>query len=115
MTFGGADLAPTCGCSLRRRCLGNYPFDKNPKELEKHDVFGQNLRMPSRTLRVAAYLVFLSLFVTGCETYRSWRYPCVSRDPGLRGEVMRGANGQFLYFNGQCWTARPMPPTDTPF
>ena len=50
-----------------------------------------------------------------CATYRSWRYPCISHERGLRGEVMRSADGKFLYFNGVCWTTRPMPPTDTPF
>jgi hypothetical protein len=50
-----------------------------------------------------------------CASYRAWRYPCISREPGLRGEIMRSADGKFLYFNGSCWTARPMPPRDTPF
>ncbi len=48
-------------------------------------------------------------------TYRTWGNPCVSREPGLHGEVMQRADGKTLYFNGQCWTTRPLPPTDTPF
>jgi hypothetical protein len=66
----------------------------------------------------AAVLGVLGLFGVGavaCATYQAWRYPCVSREPGIRGEVMRGKDGKLLYFSGTCWTARPMPPTDTPF
>jgi hypothetical protein len=51
----------------------------------------------------------------GCATYQAWRYPCVSRESGLRGEVKRTAEGKLLYFNAQCWTSKPMPPRDTPF
>jgi hypothetical protein len=31
------------------------------------------------------------------------------------GEVMRKANGKYLYFNGECWTTKYVTPTDTPF
>jgi hypothetical protein len=66
-------------------------------------------------MRAAILIGLVCLALPGCETYRSWRYPCESREPGMRGEVMRGADGKFLYFDGECWTSRAMPPGDTPF
>ena len=69
----------------------------------------------SRALGLGLLFVIVGVGSVACASYRAWRYPCVSREPGLRGEVMRSADGKFLYFNGNCWTARPMPPTDTPF
>jgi hypothetical protein len=66
-------------------------------------------------LRLATVLALTALGAAGCEAYRDWRYPCVSRQSGLRGEAKRGADGKMLFFNGECWTARPMPPRDSPF
>jgi hypothetical protein len=68
----------------------------------------------SRTLRLAVLVAIVSIVFVACATDRASRYPCVSSDPGIRGEVMRTAEGKTLYFNGQCWTAQAMPPTDTP-
>ena len=70
--------------------------------------------MSGRRLLIVCVLVTCA-GLAGCNPYRSSRYSCVSREPGLRGEVMRAADGKLLYFNGDCWTARPLPPTDTPF
>jgi hypothetical protein len=68
----------------------------------------------SRTLGIAIAVVAIGV-VTAYTAYRARRYPCVSHERGLRGEAMRTADGKMLYFNGDCWTRRPMPPTDTPF
>jgi hypothetical protein len=62
-----------------------------------------------------ALLAVLVLGTVSCTTYEAWRYPCLSREQGLRGEVMRRADGTYLYFNGECWTTRFVTPTDTPF
>jgi hypothetical protein len=70
--------------------------------------------MPHRAFFIGC-LLFVSVGLAGCNPFRTARYPCLSHEPGLRGEVMRGPDGKFLYYNGQCWTARPMPPRDTPF
>jgi hypothetical protein len=80
-------------------------------------MFGSLTRRSARSgkaLGIGVLVAVLGAGVVACARYRSWRYPCVSRDPGLRGEVMRSADGKDLYFNGECWTARPTPPTDTP-
>jgi hypothetical protein len=31
------------------------------------------------------------------------------------GDVKRGSDGRLLYFDGRQWTAKPLPPQDTPF
>jgi hypothetical protein len=67
-----------------------------------------------RALGLGLVLVVVGVGSIACASYRASRYPCISGDVGLRGEVMRSADGQFLYFNGHCWTRQPMPPTDTP-
>ena len=61
------------------------------------------------------FIVVICVGVAAFVTYRSWEYRCESRRPGFRGEVMRGDDGRLLYFNGECWTAQAMPPTDAPF
>lgn len=66
-------------------------------------------RTLSATLLAAAVLGAIAF-----ATLRARNYACVSFEPGLRGEAMRGDDGQFLYFNGECWTRKPMAPTDTP-
>jgi hypothetical protein len=72
------------------------------------------LSMPAKAL-VIVCLTLAFFGSAGCVTYAAWRYPCVSREPGFRGEVMRGADGKFLYYNGECWTAKALPARDTPF
>jgi hypothetical protein len=58
-------------------------------------------------------LAVLILATAAWVMYQAVGNRCVSRERGLRGEVMRGANGTYLYFNGECWTTRPVAPTDT--
>jgi hypothetical protein len=31
------------------------------------------------------------------------------------GDVKHGPDGRLLYFDGQRWTTKPLPPQDTPF
>ena len=58
-----------------------------------------------------------TVFVAGAAfaTWKALYDPCVSRARGVRGEVMRQADGTYLYFNGECWTTKPVVPTDSPF
>jgi len=69
----------------------------------------------SRPIALGVAVVFVCSGLVACFTVREWRYRCRSYESGLRGEVMRTASGEFLYFNGTCWTAEPMPPVDAPF
>ena len=68
-----------------------------------------------RRLYVVLVAVAVSAVVIAFATLRGTRYACVSFEQGLHGEAKRGPDGQFLYFNGQCWTRQPLAPTDTPF
>ena len=45
--------------------------------------------LSGKTLRIAVLVAIVGAGAAACATYRAWRYPCVSGDPGLRGEVMR--------------------------
>jgi hypothetical protein len=40
---------------------------------------------------------------------------CVVDEHAMRGEVRRESSGKVLYFDGRCWTTKPVAPTDTPF
>ena len=46
-----------------------------------------------------------------------WSVPpsCQSDSRAIRGEAKRRADGKLIYFDGSCWTTKPMPPRDTPF
>jgi len=45
-----------------------------------------------------------------------WSVPpsCQSDPRAITGEVKRRPDGTLLYFDGTCWTTKPMPPLDTP-
>ena len=59
-------------------------------------------------------LAVLGLGAASCATDQALRYPCLSHEPGISGEVMPRPDGTNLYFNGECWTARYVTPTDMP-
>ena len=63
-------------------------------------------------------LVVLAVAVAAAiaiAAYLALRPVCESDRSAMRGEVRRAANGTFRYFDGQCWTTKPLPPRDTPF
>jgi hypothetical protein len=74
----------------------------------------------SMTVR-RSFLVVVVVAVAVCVgvgtwvAVRAWHTRCRSYAVGVRGEIMRATDGDFLYFNGACWTIEPMPPLDAPF
>jgi len=60
-------------------------------------------------------LAFTVAGLLAAVAYWGTRSSCVESGTGLRGEEKILPNGKHLYFNGQCWTTKPMPPLDTPF
>ncbi len=60
-----------------------------------------------------AFVVLTALAVV--TAYWTARARCIEAGPGLRGEAKVLADGKVLYFNGSCWTSRPVPPRDMPF
>jgi hypothetical protein len=69
----------------------------------------------SARVRVLRLLAVAAIAAAAFATYQAMRDPCLSREPGLRGEVMRRADGTILYFNGECWTTTFVTPTGAPF
>jgi hypothetical protein len=70
--------------------------------------------LSNRTIRLAVLTALCAGFVVGVA-YFSLRSSCETDERAIIGEVKRVATGKLLYFDGRCWTSKPMPPTDTPF
>jgi hypothetical protein len=64
--------------------------------------------------RLGLALVVVTALAVG-TAYWTARARCVEAGPGLRGEAKVLPNGKVLYFNGNCWTSRPVAPNDMPF
>ena len=76
----------------------------------------------TRNVTAQKSLLVLVVFAVACgagigasKAAHAWHTRCRSYAVGVRGEIMRVTDGDFLYFNGTCWTTEPMPPLDTPF
>lgn len=99
-------------------------YDSGSKASERTNVSSDCLgvqtsadgQKPAMTFRMLLLLIVASCIgVAVFVAYRSWEYRCQSHRRGFLGEVMRQDDGKLLYFNGECWTTREMPPTDSPF
>jgi len=74
---------------------------------------GANLR---RIRLIALYcLALLSAGLIAGIVYWSVPPSCQSDERAVKGEVKRTSDGKLMYFDGRCWTSKPMPPLDTPF
>jgi hypothetical protein len=40
---------------------------------------------------------------------------CEPGGPVVKGQVRRDARGKLQYFDGRCWSSKPLPPGDQPF
>jgi len=63
-------------------------------------------------------LVLLATLCAAATVGAIWwtqRPSCATDDRAFLDEVKRDAAGRLSYFDGRCWTTKPMPPTDTPF
>ena len=72
-------------------------------------------RVPERLRRVRVALAVLCAALIATAAYWAWRPSCADDTRGFVGEVKRQADGKLVYFDGRCWTPKPIPPTDTPF
>jgi hypothetical protein len=70
-------------------------------------------RVAPRTIRLISLAAICAALIASAAYWAS-RPKCVAQS-GLLGEVKREADGKLLYFDGRCWTAKPVPPTDLPF
>jgi hypothetical protein len=70
-----------------------------------------------RSIRLIA-LTCMALLCAGliaCMGYWSTQPSCQTDERAMAGEVKRRPDGTLMYFDGRCWTNKPMPPRDTPF
>jgi len=40
---------------------------------------------------------------------------CEPGGPAVKGQVRRDSKGKLQYFDGRCWSSKPLPPGDQPF
>jgi hypothetical protein len=56
---------------------------------------------------IFAALIAIALFMS--------RQPaCEPGSPAVKGQVRRDASGKLQYFDGRCWSSKPLPPGDQP-
>ena len=60
-------------------------------------------------------LLFIAAVLVATGLYWARRSTCVETGNGFRGEAKVRPDGTTLYFDGRCWTTKPLPPLDTPF
>jgi hypothetical protein len=73
-----------------------------------------SLALSNRIIRLAL-LMIVGVGLLTVIVYMARRSSCETDAHALVGEVRRVSGGTLLYFDGRCWTTKPMPPTDTPF
>lgn len=66
-------------------------------------------------LRILFLAGAIAAVVSIAAYWTTTRPACVEAGSGMRGEARVLADGKVLYFNGTCWTTKPMPPNDMPF
>jgi hypothetical protein len=57
---------------------------------------------------IVLLLAAATIGITGAILAR--RSLCHAAAPGLTGEVLSLPDGKLLYFDGECWTPKPVPP-----
>jgi hypothetical protein len=62
-------------------------------------------------------VVFAAIFaaLVALALLMSRQPACEPGGPAVKGQVRRDARGKLQYFDGQCWSAKPLPPGDQPF
>lgn len=63
--------------------------------------------------RVTLALAFAGAIAV--TAYFTWRPACESEAAARRGDATRTASGTLVYFDGECWTTKPLPAEDQPF
>jgi len=58
-------------------------------------------------------VLVLTVVASACVAHLPRRSTCETDKQAFLGEARRMPDGTFMYFDGHCWTTKPMPPTDT--
>lgn len=70
--------------------------------------------LSNRTVRLAL-LTVVGVGLLAAAVYMARQSSCETNERAITGEVKRVSDGTLLYFDGRCWTTKPVTPTDTPF
>jgi hypothetical protein len=81
------------------------------------DPSGRLIAEATMKVRTRALVVLAAICATliAIAVYVARRPTCETDDHAMKGEVRRQTDGRLLYFDGRCWTTKPMPPRDSPF
>jgi hypothetical protein len=66
-----------------------------------------------RTRSVVLAAIFAALLAAALLMSR--QPACETGGHAAKGDVRREASGKLLYFDGQCWTPKPLTPQDSLF
>jgi len=67
----------------------------------------------TRTIRIVLAAIVAALAVVAFLMSR--QSGCEPGGPVVKGQVRRDSRGKLQYFDGQCWSSKPLPPGDQPF
>ena len=67
----------------------------------------------TRTIRIVLAAILAALIIIAF--FMSRQSACEPGGPAVKGQVRRDAKGKLQYFDGQCWSSKPLPPGDSPF
>jgi hypothetical protein len=90
-----------CDSNLRDHGYGIFSWNLNPFEA----------LMPM--LERGCIVLLLAMLAPACVTRLARRSSCETDAQAFLGEARRMPDGTFVYFDGHCWTTKPVPPTDT--
>jgi hypothetical protein len=63
-------------------------------------------------LRRGCVVLLLVVVASACVTHLARRSSCETDKQAFLGEARRMPDGTYMYFDGRCWTKKPMPATD---
>jgi hypothetical protein len=69
----------------------------------------------SRTRAIRFVLAAIVAALTAIALLMSRQPACEPGGPAVKGQVRRDSTGKLQYFDGRCWSRKPLPPRDQPF
>jgi len=69
----------------------------------------------SRTRAIRIVLTAIVAALVAIALLMSRQSACEPGGAAVKGQVRRDASGKLQYFDGHCWSSKPVPPGDSPF
>ena len=69
----------------------------------------------SRTQTIRMVLAAIVAALAVIALLMSRQSACEPGGPVVKGQVRRDSKGKLQYFDGRCWSSKPLPPGDQPF